>query len=89
MIIEEEARGDVEGDEDVDGVVLMRGQDEEDAEDIAEPGEEVQQKEAAGSICGGYNHIYYMVDQEDAEDIAEPGEEVQQEEAAGRICGGI
>ena len=41
---------DVEGDEDIDGVVLVGGEDEEDAEDVADPGEGVEEVDAARSV---------------------------------------
>ena len=50
VVVEEEPGGDVEGDEDVDGVVLVGGQDEEDAEDVADPGEGVQEVDAARRV---------------------------------------
>lgn len=34
VVVEEEAGGDVEGDEDIDGIVLMSRQDEEDAKQV-------------------------------------------------------
>lgn len=37
VIVEEEAGGDIEGDEDVDGVVLVGRQDEEDAKQVQDP----------------------------------------------------
>ena len=43
MIVEEEPASDVEGDEDVDAVVLMGGEDEEDAEAVEQPGKRVQE----------------------------------------------
>ena len=43
---------DVEGDEDVDGVVLVGGEDEEDAEDVADPREGVQEVDAARRVVG-------------------------------------
>ena len=43
MVVEEESAGDVEGDEDVDAVVLMGGEDEEDAEAVEQPGKRVQE----------------------------------------------
>ena len=41
MVVEEESAGDVEGDEDVNTVVLMSGKDEEDAEAVEQPGKRV------------------------------------------------
>ena len=43
MVVEEESAGDVEGDEDVDAVVLMGGEDKEDAEAVEQPGKRVQE----------------------------------------------
>lgn len=43
VVVEEEAGGDVEGDEDVDGVVLVRRQDEEDAKQVQNPGDGVDE----------------------------------------------
>ena len=43
MVVEEESAGDVEGDEDVNAVVLMGGKDEEDAEAVEQPGKRVQE----------------------------------------------
>lgn len=52
MVVEEQARRDVEGDEHVDGVVLVRRQDEEDAEHVHHPREDVQQVKTARRVCG-------------------------------------
>ena len=41
MVVEEESAGDVEGDEDVNAVMLMGGKDEEDAEAVEQPGKRV------------------------------------------------
>lgn len=43
MVVQEEPGGDVERDEHVDGVVLMRRQDEKDAEHVHHPRQNVQQ----------------------------------------------
>ena len=43
VVVEEESAGDVEGDEDVNAVVLMGGEDEEDAEAVEQPGKRVQE----------------------------------------------
>lgn len=51
VIIEEEAAGDVERNENVDGVVLMRCQDEENAEHVHHPCQYMQQVQATGRIC--------------------------------------
>lgn len=50
MIVEEETRRDVERDEHVDGVVLVRRQDEEDAEHVHHPRQDVQQVQVAGRV---------------------------------------
>jgi len=50
VVVEEEAAGDVEGDEHVDGVVLVRGQYEEYSEAVADPGEGVQEIYTPGSV---------------------------------------
>ena len=42
VVIDEQARGNVERDDDVDGVVLMARQDEEHAEGVEHPGKGVQ-----------------------------------------------
>ena len=52
MVVEEEPRGDVEGDEHVDAVVLVRRQDEEDAEAVEEPGEGVEEVDAPAGVLG-------------------------------------
>lgn len=52
VVVEEQARRDVEGDEHVNGVVLVRRQDEEDAEHVHHPREDVQQVQAARRVCG-------------------------------------
>ena len=46
MVVQEEPGGYVEGDEDVDGVVLVSGEDEEDAENVADPRESVEEVDA-------------------------------------------
>lgn len=51
MIVEEEAARDIERDENVDGVVLMRRQDKENAEHVHHPCQYVQQVQAARRIC--------------------------------------
>lgn len=50
VVVEEHAGRDVEGDEHVDGVVLVGGQDEEDAKHVQHPGEDVQVVHSSGSI---------------------------------------
>lgn len=52
VVVEEETGGDVHGDEDVYGVVLVGGEDEEDAEDVEDPGEGVQRVETGWSVLG-------------------------------------
>ena len=52
MVVEEESASDVECDEDIDAVMLVRRQDEEDAEAVAEPGESMEEKDpATGVLC--------------------------------------
>lgn len=51
MVVEEEASGDVEGDEHVDGVVLVSRQDEEDPKKVQNPGNGVNQVPWSWSIC--------------------------------------
>lgn len=51
VVVEEHAGRDVEGDEHVNGVVLVGGQDEEDAKHVQHPGEDVQVVHSSGSIC--------------------------------------
>lgn len=50
VVIQEETCGDVKGDEDVDGVMLMGRQDEEDPEQIQHPGQSVDEVPAPGSV---------------------------------------
>ena len=50
MVVEEEAGGDVEGDEHVDGVVLVGRQDEEHAEDVEDPRGRVHPVEFSRSV---------------------------------------
>lgn len=50
VVVEEEARGDVEGDEDVDRVVLVAGQDKEDTEQVDDPRRRVKYVELAWGI---------------------------------------
>lgn len=56
MIVEEEAASDVERDENVDGVVLMRRQDEENAKHVHYPCQYMQQVQATGRICQRQNY---------------------------------
>ncbi len=51
MVVVEHARGDVEGDEHVDRVVLMSGQDEEDAEAVQHPRRRVQAVPCVRRVC--------------------------------------
>ena len=50
MVVQEESGGDVEGDEDVDGVVLMGGQDEEDAKQVEDPRQGVDEVPRPGGV---------------------------------------
>lgn len=50
MIVQKEARGDVEGHKHIDGVVLVGSQNEEDAEHVEQPGERVQEVQIPRSI---------------------------------------
>jgi len=50
MIVEEESRGDVEGDEDIDRVMLVCGENEEYCKDVEDPTYGVQHWNASGSI---------------------------------------
>ena len=50
MIVEEEPAGDVEGNKDVDAVVLMRRQDEEHAKAVEQPCEGVEEVDAATRV---------------------------------------
>ena len=50
VVVEEEPGGDVEGNKDVDGVVLVGGEDEEDAEHVADPREGVEEVDAARRV---------------------------------------
>ena len=43
VVVEEEPASDVEGDKDVDAVVLMGGENEENAEAVEQPGKRVQE----------------------------------------------
>lgn len=51
MVVEEQSGSDVEGDEDVDGVVLVRRQDEEDAKQVEDPGEGVDEIPVPWGVC--------------------------------------
>lgn len=50
MVVQEESGSDVEGDEHVNGVVFMCSQDEEDAEEIEDPGQSVNEVPASWSV---------------------------------------
>ena len=52
MIVEEESAGDVEGNKDVDAVVLVCGQDEEDAKAVEQPSEGVEKVDSATCVLG-------------------------------------
>ena len=52
MIVEEESAGDVEGNKDVDAVVLMCRQDEEDAKAVEQPSEGVEKVDSATCVLG-------------------------------------
>ena len=56
VVVEEEPRGDVERDEDVDGVVLVGGEDEEDGEHVEDPAERVQQRDTTRCVCHEQAH---------------------------------
>lgn len=51
MVVQEESGGDVEGYEDVDGVVFMSSQDEEDSEKIEDPRQGVDEVPASWRVC--------------------------------------
>lgn len=51
MVVQEQSGSDVERYEHVNGVVLMCGQDEEDAKEIQNPGQGVNEVPASGSVC--------------------------------------
>lgn len=53
VIVQEQSGCDVEGDEDVDGVVLVRRQDEEDAKQVEDPGEGVDEIPVSWGVCWG------------------------------------
>lgn len=56
VVIQEETRGDVERDEDVDGVMLVSCQDEEDPEKIQHPRQSVDEVPAPGSVYRTHTH---------------------------------
>jgi hypothetical protein len=51
MIVQEQAGSNVEGDENVYGIVFVSGEDEEYSKHVQEPGESVKEIHSAGSIC--------------------------------------
>lgn len=51
MIVEEHTGCNVEGNEHIDGVMLMSRQNEENAKHVQHPGENVQVVHSSGSIC--------------------------------------
>lgn len=55
VVVQEQPSGDVEGDENVDGVVLVSGQDEEDPKQVQHPCERVQNVPVTWSVYGGRN----------------------------------
>lgn len=52
VVIQEQPSGDVEGDENVDGVVLMSSQDEEDPKQVQHPCQRVQNVPVTWSVYG-------------------------------------
>ena len=54
VIIEEQTGRDVERDEDVNGVVLVRREDEEDRKHVQDPAQRVQQRDSTRSVCHAY-----------------------------------
>lgn len=51
MVVQEESGSDVERYEHVNGVVFMCSQDEEDAKEIEDPGQCVNEVPASWSVC--------------------------------------
>lgn len=51
VVVQEESGSDVEGYEHVNGVVFMRSQDEEDAEEVEHPGQSVDKIPTSWSVC--------------------------------------
>lgn len=51
VVVEEEASGYVEGDEDVDGVVLVSRQDEKNPKEVQHPGDGVDQIPVPRCVC--------------------------------------
>lgn len=51
VVVEEESGSDVERDEHVNRVVFVGGQDEEDAEEVQDPGQRVDEVPAARGVC--------------------------------------
>lgn len=58
VVVQEQPRGQVEGHEHVDGVVLMRSKDEEDPEQIQHPGHSVNEIPASWSVCNVHTHTH-------------------------------
>lgn len=51
VVVQEQPGCDVEGDEDVDGIVFMGRQDKEDAKQVQDPGQGVDEVPASRGIC--------------------------------------
>lgn len=51
VVIQEESGGDVERDEDIDGIMLVSRQDEEDPEQVQNPRQRVYEVPAARRVC--------------------------------------
>ena len=52
VIVEEESTGDVEGNKNVNAVVLVRRQDEEDAKAVEQPSESMEKVDSATCVLG-------------------------------------
>lgn len=50
VVVEKETRANVEGDKDVNRVVLMGGENEEDAKEVEHPGERVHEVQLRGCV---------------------------------------
>ena len=50
VIVEEEPAGDIEGNEDINTVVLMGSENEEDTKTVAEPSKGMKKEDSPGSI---------------------------------------
>lgn len=57
VVVQEQTRGDVERNEDIDGVVLVGRQDEEDPEQVQHPGQRVDEVPAPRSVCGTQRNL--------------------------------